>query len=89
MPRELDPVTAGAAMPLPLMRPNVEEILAKLEKNRVAGGKAPREQTADKTEKAPEKTPEKTPPGTGSDPKAKNEPQPDSKTERPRPKVRG
>jgi len=92
MPRELDPAVAGAAMPLPAARPNVEEILAKLEKNRVAGDKPPREHTADKadkTEKTPEKPPEKLPPGTGSDPKTKTGPNPNSKSEQPRIRVRG
>ena len=35
MPRELDPAAAGAKFPLPAVRPNVEEILAKLEQERV------------------------------------------------------
>jgi membrane-bound lytic murein transglycosylase A len=89
IPRELDPVVAGAAMPLPFARPNVEEILARIERNRVAGDKAPREQTADKTEKAPDKTPDKSPPGTPPGPKGKSAPVPDSKSEQPRAKVRG
>ena len=60
MPRELDPAVAGAAMPLPSARPNVEEIIARIARNGFAGDKAPRENTADKTEKAPEKpAPEK------------------------------
>jgi membrane-bound lytic murein transglycosylase A len=41
MPRELDPAAAGAKFPLPQSRPNVEDIVAKEEKSRAAGDKAP------------------------------------------------
>jgi membrane-bound lytic murein transglycosylase A len=36
LPRELDPVAAGARFPLPKARPNVEELLARLEQERAA-----------------------------------------------------
>lgn len=88
IPRELDPAVAGAAMPVPVARPNVEEILARIARNRVGGDKAPREHSADRSDKAPDKTPEK-PLGATPAPKPKNGANPDSKSEHPRLGVRG
>lgn len=93
IPRELDPVAAGAAFPLPEQRPNVEEILARLARNRGAGDKAPHPHAPEKatTDKAPEKKPEKTPDKASGKapekkpaivaPEHKPAPKPDSKTE--------
>ena len=61
MPRELDPVAAGAAFPLPSPRPNVEDILAKLARTQGASDKAPGPRAEIVTPKAQEKAKEKTP----------------------------